>query len=261
MRLRFWEPGPEPHHLMPMGMMPGFGSLPARRLNLTHLDRFGRAMATKVNAAEESFFYHRFVVGENNMGDWAKAEAADLAGMLPEQRQTVRLVARAPMGVIADPNNVWLELGLGDGLAQPAGLSGAGVGSAADLLEIWESLGQRRRTWAWIFPGVFLLALATALTPLIILWVRGDLSLWLAPGVIGLVALAFATASPLIQQRVAAHRRARAGLDIDFRLLQTVNTDRAVHRRNLQSGLLGALVGALVTAAGVWATLKAGGGG
>jgi hypothetical protein len=124
-------------------------------------------------------------------------------------------------------------------------------------LHLWEQLGRARRTWAWFYPAGFLLALAGALAPLIVMWARGRLSLWLTLPVAGLVVMGFAVFAPVLQGRVKAHRETRAGLDIDFRLLETVRTDKAVHRRNLQSGLLGALLGAIATGAGVWATLQA----
>ena len=65
--------------------------------------------------------------------------------------------------------------------------------------------------------------------------------------------MGFAVFAPLLQGRVKAHRETRAGLEIDFLLLETVRTDKALHRRNLQSGLLGAIA----TGDGVWATLQA----
>ncbi|MGY1885152.1 hypothetical protein ACI799_07615 [Blastococcus sp. SYSU DS0753] len=265
MRLRFWEPVPTPVYVTPMPFGGVRTELPARRLNLTHLARFGREMAVAVDAREDTFGFFRWGLVEDSTSVEIQVEPTQLAGMLSDERQQVYLRARGSERTkslddgMTITQTAELQLLLGDGLGQPATLTGNGVDNAAGLVALWESLGMSRRTYAWVYPALFVFAVTATLTPLAVLWARGDLTRWLVPAAVALLALTLAVVSPLIQERVRAHRQARAGLDIDYRLLQAVRTDRAVHRRNLQSGLLGALVGALVTAAGVWATLKAGG--
>jgi hypothetical protein len=260
MRLRFWEPPVPPPYVYSSAAGLNI-NLPPRRLNLTELDHFGRAMAQALGSPETSYEVIRHETGEANTGVEVPTQLEELVRLLPTQRSRVWLRAKGPEHVLPDGSSAGgrpeLVLSLGDGQRVAAQLLEADVPGVRQLPDLWAQLGRARRTWAWLYPTGFLLALAGALAPLIVMWARGRLSFWLIAPVAGLVVMAFAVFAPILQGRVKAHREARAGLDIDFRLLETVRTDRAVHRRNLQSGLLGALLGAIATGAGVWATLQA----
>lgn len=239
--------------------MPGYQppvNLPARRLNLTELAAFGQAMVQTVGPASGTATLQRYSSHEIAI-KWS-----DLEGLLPTDRQGVSLAAIGPVppgpeGQPVIPSALFLSFG--DGLAVPATLTAQGDAQRflTSLQDRWCTFGQPRRTWELLYPLAFMLALAAALAPVVVLWATGQLSLWLIPLVLGVVWLAFAVGSPLLQQRVKQHRTSRAGLDIDFRLLDRVRLDRAVQRRNVRSGLWGGLAGAVATLIGVWITVAA----
>lgn len=259
MRLRFWEPEPDPISLN--GPDHVWETMPARRMNLTELERFGQAMAQALDEPEGALKVLGSRLGEGNVNEEVPIELADLDEKLPEQRAFVNLRVMGrdrtlPGGGSFTPS---LTLQLGDGEGQPALLHGSGPRSVADLLRLWNRLGRPRRTWSWIYPTAFLFAVAGALAPLVVLWIREQLTLWLIPAAVALVALAFATMSPVIQARVKRHRAARAGLDLDYRRLRAVRTASELRRLEWQSGLVGAGIAAAIAAVGIWATLRAGG--
>lgn len=227
-------------------------------MNLTELGLFGRDMAEAVGAPEGTYTIQR-TAGPNDLQlptDSPTLSWEQVEGLLPEERRYVYVVAQgprppAPEATLGGPQGTGLWLKLGDGLSEPARLWGLGDAFhlTGNFAKRWQQLGKGRSTREGLYPLAFLLALAAALAPVVVLWVRGDLSRWLIPPVAGVVALAFAVAAPILQNRVRGHRLTRASLDIDYRLLQRVRLDRAVNRRlwltSLSSGVLGVVVGAI----------------
>lgn len=258
MRLRFWEPDPDPVSLPPSGHL--HVSLPARRLNLTDLDRFARHMARGVGAAEESYEMTRRKTGENHLDNQVAVRWEELGDLADDQLGQVEIRVTAPEGAKPMPDLVptqtaMLYLSLGNGRSNPATLGGTGVSAASGLEKLWSQLGRRRPTWSLAYPAVFLLAAIAALAPFVWLWARHQLSLWLILPVVVLTILAFAVGAPLVQERVKRHRATRAGLDIDFKPLSGVRARRELVKYTLLSGFGGAALGAVIALVVVWITV------
>lgn len=223
-----------------MMTIPGLQLAP-RRMNFSELDEFARAMAAACTGGRDA----PYRLSRGGMyGDTDKIEWPDLNHELTFNRSLVHVMA-------GEGTARWIQLWIEDGQI-PARLhsSGDAAEQAIGLQQYWATLGQPRRSWEWLFPTGFLLLLAAALAPLIVMWARRDLSLWLIPPVAGLVVLTFAVCSPMLQKRVAEHRRRRAGLSIDYRMIERVRLDRAANRRLwIQNGVsvgLGAIGGAIL---------------
>lgn len=223
--------------------------LPPRKLNLTEWQSFANAMAEHMRGS------YRIAVVDPGPGPYPEKQWDDLPGMLPDERARLQIAARgpAPDGLPEDSTSLpHVAIALSSrprlDIVAPAG----------DVERIWEDLYRRwmnmgrpvPRSWL-IYPTVLLLALGVALAGSVVLWIRGDMSLWLIPLVLLSLATGFQVFSPVVQRRVERELRRDGPLPIDFRLHEKVQEARATTWARWRDRLEGAVFTALLGGIGI----------
>lgn len=234
----FWDPG----NLM--GRMPGVTQLPPRRLNLTELDQLGKDMARAVSAPT-----YELIGGYDNR----PIKLEDLATMVPSMLMCTML-ATAPEADRAQRNESPGQESKIQLTLLPAGycsISSVGIGKMAEpgIAARYSELGKPRRNREWVFPAAFLLAVALAVAPLVVLWARRELTLWLIPFVVGAVLLAFVVGGLHVRQAVEKERLRTSGLQFDLRPIEQVRLHQEEKRQRRQVALIWGTVAAVLGAA------------
>jgi hypothetical protein len=213
-------------------------------MNLTELRSFADLMAE--------------FTGQGGSGGWTLAnhemgrppvELETLQNTLPVDRALLSIRASARN----EATNYWLDLRLGSP-SQRAELVAAGGdarldGSLAHLAGRWAELGQPRRSWELLYPGMLLAAVAIVVGAPVTGWFLGAVSAWLLPAVVAVGGLLYLTGAPLVRGRVQGSRRMRQGLVLDHGTMQKVAEERATRLWALAAGLSGATLTAVVAIA------------
>ncbi|PRY47624.1 hypothetical protein LY71_113126 [Geodermatophilus tzadiensis] len=133
----------------------------------------------------------------------------------------------------------------------PAHLHGVGEdadGTAKQMRAYLGTVGQPIKTTAWKVPAAFFALLLAVLAPVIVLFVQGQLSLWLIP-LVALITWTFGSVSkPVLQQRVRDERIKRIPWDIDLRPMEQVRLDKEQGRQRRQTGVRYAVISGLTVA-------------
>ncbi len=234
MAVRFWA---SPHLVEPP--QPGRVTLAPRRMNLTELKSFADLMA-QMAGSNASWTLANHAAGTPPVG------LESLQNTVPVDRALLTIRAR-PLG---DELPHWLDLTLGTP-HDPAVLHAHGggprlQGSLDYLAARWADLGTPRRTGAVIYPIALAAIVVAVVGAPVAGWIRGELSLWLIPVVLGVAAMLLATGAPYVRKRMAEARAHRSGLSLRFGTMQKVAEDRATRMWALIAALSGSVLTALV---------------
>lgn len=237
--MRFWE-----QPTSSITVMLNRNRLPPRRLNLTDLDSLGNMVARTVVAAK----YDVFAL-------WNKTvpiQLTELQDRRPEELSfQIRATADAAPESAAEPVR---RIAVNFYPQAQAYIYFATVQQQEvdQVTAHYGTLGKRVGDRSWRIPAGFLLLVAAVLAPLVVLWARGQLTLWLIPFVMATAALAVVNTSSLISRRVLIARQRQAAAVIDFRPIRQIrfDTEERRQRRNvaLIFGSITAVVGAAVGA-------------